>query len=350
MMHGIFLAAIAGLMVTWLGWGFRTLPREKWQILATVPAGRDGAGKWRGVNLTYYGLLSASAYLFGVMLFVILAGSIGTGRLEILAILGILFALCVPASSLIAKYVEGKPYGFTVGGACFLGIVAGPWQLLGLRFAFEQWSGLSLEIWPLMAALAVAYVAGEGLGRTACISFGCCYGKPLSDVSPLGRRVFERFHFVFQGATKKISYASGLEGAKVVPIQAITATVLAAVTLVGILLFLSSHFIASYLIAVVVSQLWRAYSETLRADWRGGGRISAYQVMAGLGAVYALGVAWLFDHGPAVAADVARGLDTLWDPLMILVLQLVWVVIFLFMGRSMVTGASLSFHVHRERL
>ena len=31
----------------------------------------------------------------------------------------------------------------------------------------------------VLAALAIGYILGEGLGRLACLSFGCCYGKPL---------------------------------------------------------------------------------------------------------------------------------------------------------------------------
>jgi hypothetical protein len=75
---------------------------------------------------------------------------------------------------------------------------------------------------PALAAIMIAYAFGEGLGRLACISFGCCYGVALQEAHPLLRRVFDRWHFVFFGDTKKISYASGLAGKQVVPIQAIT--------------------------------------------------------------------------------------------------------------------------------
>ena len=46
-----------------LGWGFKALPNEQWQILATLPRKKEPSGTWVGVNITYYGLLSASAGL-----------------------------------------------------------------------------------------------------------------------------------------------------------------------------------------------------------------------------------------------------------------------------------------------
>ena len=59
-----------------------------------------------------------------------------------------------------------------------------------------------------MGAIFIAYAFGEGIGRLACISFGCCYGKPLSECNPLIERIFQRWNFAFQGKTKKIAYAS----------------------------------------------------------------------------------------------------------------------------------------------
>jgi hypothetical protein len=51
----------------------------------------------------------------------------------------------------------------------------------------------------------IAYAFGEGLGRLACISFGCCYGVALPEAHPLLRHMFDRWHFVFSGSMKKIS-------------------------------------------------------------------------------------------------------------------------------------------------
>jgi hypothetical protein len=88
-----------------------------------------------------------------------------------------------------------------------------------------------------------------------------------------------------------------MNGVPLVPIQAITAVVLVAVSLVGQALYLRSHFKTALILAMVTTQLWRCFSETLRADYRGGGRLSAYQLMALAVAVYIIPVAMLLDVG-----------------------------------------------------
>jgi hypothetical protein len=200
------------------------------------------------------------------------------------------------------------------------------------------------------AAIAIAYAFGEGLGRLACISFGCCYGKPLSGSTGWLRRIFRGRCFVFFGATKKIAYAGGMEGTQVIPIQAVTAVLYSACGLLATWLFLESHHCAAFLIATITTQVWRSLSETMRADYRGEGRISAYQIMGMIGAAYAVGVASILNENALGAPDLSAGLATLWHPAMILFLQGIWLVIFLHTGRSTVTGATLTFHVHEDRI
>ena len=145
-----------------------------------------------------------------------------------------------------------------------------------------------------MAALAAAYALGEGIGRLACISFGCCYGKPMDEVHPLLRRLFAGRAFVFTGATKKIAYADGLQGREIFPVQAVTATIYCAAALIGVYLFLKGYFRAAFLVPLLATQLWRFVSEFARADYRGRGRISAYQKMALAAAAYGLAVNAIF--------------------------------------------------------
>jgi hypothetical protein len=201
-----------------------------------------------------------------------------------------------------------------------------------------------------LAALGVAYCFGEGLGRLACISFGCCYGKPVHELGPLGRAVFSRWSFRFQGATKKIAYASGLQDVPVVPIQAITAVIFVAAGLAGTWLLLEGRATAAFLVSLLVSQLWRAASETLRADHRGGGSLTAYQWMSLGGAVWALALAGATWRLPPGAVDLGAGLELLWAPWTIVGLQILWLALFLHLGVSTVTGADISFHVHRDRI
>jgi hypothetical protein len=203
---------------------------------------------------------------------------------------------------------------------------------------------------PTLAALSIAYAFGEGMGRLACISFGCCYGKALSQSHPVIRKLFARHSFTFLGKTKKIAYASGLDGEKVIPIQAVTSVLYVATGLAGAFLYLSSRYTAAFVLATVVTQGWRSLSETLRADYRGEGRISAYQVMALIGIIYSLVIPALFPAVPASPPDLSAGLKILWSPGTLLFLQALWIAMFLYTGRSMVTGSTLSLYVHKDRI
>ena len=258
----------------------------------------------------------------------------------------------MPAARIVARIVENKRYTFSVGGAAFVGILAAPFIVLVLRrWTVATWVPADLPLMPVMAAMATAYALGEGIGRLACISFGCCYGKPMNQIHPLLRRLFSRHAFIFTGSTKKISYAEGLEGQRIFPIQAITATVYCTVALAGTYLFLKGYFRAAFLVPLLATQLWRFVSEFARADYRGGGRISAYQKMALVASADGL-IVGLAAGVPAGAAPafLSAGLAVLWQPGMLLALQALWIASFLYTGRSSVTGATLAFHVVKERV
>jgi protein-S-isoprenylcysteine O-methyltransferase Ste14 len=46
----ILLVILFGASFTW---AFRTLPQEKWQVIAAVPQAKETDSLWRGLNLTY---------------------------------------------------------------------------------------------------------------------------------------------------------------------------------------------------------------------------------------------------------------------------------------------------------
>ncbi len=350
MWNELFVAALGAAFFVYLIWGFRVLPGERWQILATLPWRQAASGEWLGRNLTYYGLFSSAAQLVSVSVIYLLFGAVGVTRLGttvlVLAVLGV----SVPASRLVAWWVEKKSATFSVGGAAFVGILLAPWAVLMANAWVLPALGTEAPLLPALAAMGVAYGFGEGLGRLACISFGCCYGKPLTDTGPWMRRLFGRFHFVFRGETKKIAYAGNLAGEKVVPIQAVTAMLYTGVGLAGMLLFLHGAYSAALLLTLGVTQLWRVLSETLRADWRGAGTLSAYQWLALLSLPYALAVITWLPAAPLPAADLLRGLDALWHPGMVLFLIALWTVVFVFYGRSEVTGSRLSLYVCHDRI
>ncbi len=347
---GIFVFTLGLGFALLFAWSFKVLPGERWQFMASVPVCKDPSGHWKGVNLTFYGFLSASAYATAIALLMILMGSLAVPTRKTLAMVATTLLLCVPASRFVARIVEKKAHTFTVGGASFVGSILVPWIILLVdRFPWNQ-PMASIPALPALAALSIAYALGEGLGRLACISFGCCYGKPLSNCQPLVAKVFGSFSFTFSGETKKIAYASGLDGQKVIPIQALTSMLYVCTALVSILLFMDSRFLFAFLLSSLVTQGWRAFSEMLRADYRGGGRISAYQAMAIVASIYALLLPMMLPQTTVEPPDLVHGLRDLWSPESLLLLQGLWLAVFIYTGRSRVTGSTLTLHVFEDRI
>lgn len=346
----MFVFALCVALGTLFFWSFKTLPKERWQIVATVPAVKEAPNHWRGINFTYYGLFTANAYAAATGIFLLLTGALAVPLSTTLFFTGMLLAVCIPSSKLIARIVEKKRHTFTIGGASFMGVCIAPWAIWTVNRCLMGTNEGAMPLIPTMAALSIAYLFGESVGRLACISFGCCYGKPLSECHPILRRLFSHLSFTFFGETKKIAYASSMQGMKVLPIQGMTAVVYGMAGILGLVLFLEARFTPCFLFSVVAAQGWRCFSECLRADYRGGGRISAYQVMALLAVLYSVFIGVLFQGHPSPAPDIATGLKILWDPAVLLSLEALWAVTFLYTGRSMVTGAFLSFHVHQDRI
>lgn len=341
-----FLASLAAGLAALYAWAFRHLPEERWQFLAAAPTARLARGRFAGVNFTFYGVFAATAQATGAALFVVLLGSVGVPASRALLTIVVLALFGCLAAHVLVRLVEGKRHGFTVGGASFAGALVA-WPVARLVEAVLP-EAPSLPLLPLFAAAGVAYTLGESLGRLACISFGCCYGKRWSEVRGPWR-LADRFAFRFTGATRKAVFAGRLEGVAVVPIQAISAVVLAALFLASTALFLDARFGAALLVSVVGSQLWRAIAETVRIDYRGRGVSTPYQRFAAGTAGLAFLGAYLVS-GPALAPDLSAGLASLWHPLPLLTLELLWLAVFFVMGRSTQTRSSLRFGVHPGRL
>jgi hypothetical protein len=330
-----------------LALGFRVLPRERWQVLATVPVMKDRDGRWKGVNLTYYGLLSATAYVIAALALLSLSAAAGLSPSTTMLATIVVLAVCVPASRIMARIIERKPCTFTVAGAFAVGLVTAPGAVVLLNPLCDRLGCARIEVVPVLAAMAIAYALGEGMGRLACVSFGCCYGKPIEELSPWLRAVFSRFYFRFLGETKKIAYASGLEGHKVVPIQALTAIVHVGGALLATFLFLRSRFVDALVLTVVATQLWRAISELLRADYRGDRGV--YQWLSLLSAFAAL-ASGCFIADPPLRVHLGAGVAALWDPIVVVFAEVLWVAIFLYTGRSEVIEASVDLRVCKHRV
>lgn len=329
-----------------IAWGWAVLPGEGWQILAVIPRQKRADGRWSGLNLTFYGFFQALAVTSAFLLLLLMMGALEVPLWATASFTLPLLSLSLPAASLVARRVEKKPATLTVAGAFFVGLLAAP----PLLWLMNHVAARPLPLTPMLAALATAYCLGEGLGRLACISFGCCYGRPLESLSPRSQRLFQGLGLVFTGQTKKACYEGGLAGREVVPVQCLTSVVLCAAAMASLYFFLKGHFAVSLWVSIGVSQVWRVYSESLRADWRGGGKLSAYQYMSLIALAYG-GVMPVLDPWPAPTfTQLALGLESLWRPEVLLGLSALWAVVFLYTGRSQTTGATVELNVVQEKI
>lgn len=345
----LFIVVLTVFLVNFLGWGFKHLPGERWQMLAVVPVRKIDELGWLGANLTYYGFFIATSQLISLLLLLILLGAMNISLTAMAASVLLVLCFSLPAARVVARIVEKKNHTFTIGGASFVGIVVAPWAIMVVNEILGK-AEYHLPVIPVMAAMSIGYTLGEGLGRLGCISYGCCYGKALKDCPNWAQYLFKRTGLIFHGSLKKVSYEANLDGERLVPIQAITCLLYTAGALAGSAMFLEGYYIASLLLTIGLTQLWRIISEFFRADFRGFGKISAYQKMGVISVFYVIVVTFLLPAEKHTAPQLMHGLQTVWQPAVILGLQVLWFVFFIFFGRSTVTSSSISFTLQKERI
>ena len=197
----LFVVGLVALVAAIQTWGLRVLPRENMQILATIPLRRIEGDVWRGVNLTWYGVMQMTGMVVAIALALVLATAALVPTHTLVLVIGVMLAVALPAAGLVARMVERRRGTFTVGGAVFAAALLLPWTALAL----DVFSGTDHAV-PIISAIAVAYPLGEGIGRLACISFGCCYGRRLDDCGPGLRAIFGWSPAVVVGPTRKAVY------------------------------------------------------------------------------------------------------------------------------------------------
>ena len=350
MLDEIFIIIVFLALAFTFRWAFKTLPDERWQIIGCFPYRRLPDGHWQGWNLTWYGFFNAVAVVFAVCIFLILMGSLATSIVASLFLLTLLFTACLPAAKIIALLIEKKQNTFTIGGASFIGILTAPWIVLLINVTVGKWMGFNIIPINALAAISIAYALGEGIGRLACISFGCCYGKPLTKCSPLVRKIFQKHNFIFTGKTKKIAYAHELDGQQVIPVQALTAVIYSLAGLVGCYIFLKGFTTTAFVLTLTITQLWRAFSEFLRADYRGGGKISGYQKMALIACLYSFPVAYIFHETHQGTPDLSLGLANTWNSDVSILLAILWIAILFYTGKSRVTDSLVEIQVIKGKI
>lgn len=328
---------------------FKALPKEHWQFVAIIPLRKKDDGTWRGLNLTFYGFFTACAGAIAIGIFLLLTFSINITLSYTLVMTIIMLGVCLPAARIVNILVEKKNHGFTVGGASFVGIILAPIMLYIMDIIATKHFDTSLPMMPILAAMTIAYILGEGFGRLGCISFGCCHGKPVDQLSGPLHKLFSKIAEIYEGDTKKIAYASRLGNIKVVPVQAMTCSLYSIVGLIGVYLFLNKHYTAAFLLTLLFSQIWRILSEMLRADFRGYNKITAYQIMALIACFYCMALPFIF---PIVSPtpSLELGLASLWNAPVIITLQVTWVAMFLFSGTSTVTDSEIKYSIDLTRI
>mgnify|MGYP001767263203 FL=1 len=350
MLDALFILTLLGGLAITFHWAFKTLPGEQWQIIGCFPTRKLPNGHWQGWNITWYGFFNAAAILFAVLILIILLESVSMRAAVSLPMFVLILSICLPASQMLALFIEKKRNTATVGGASFVGILIAPWIIQLTQLAGDMMFNVNISIMSVLSAMFIAYAFGEGVGRLACISFGCCYGKPLKDCSPLVRKIFQRHHFIFTGKTKKIAYAHELDGQQVVPVQAVTALIYSFTGLIGCHLFLQGHTTHVFVMTLTVTQIWRFLSEFLRADYRGEGTISVYQIMALFSCFYGLIIAFIFHETNIITPDLALGLSSLWNPVLFLFLMVLWIITLFYTGKSKVTSAFIQIKVNEKEI
>jgi hypothetical protein len=61
-------------------------------------------------------------------------------------------------------------------------------------------------------------------------------------------------------------------------------------------------------------------------------------------------LAYVTSASATPAPNLAAGIERLWHPAVVISLQALWVVVFIRFGKSMVTGAEISFHLRHDRI
>jgi len=194
---GFFLGTALLVMII-LGWGLLVLPKENMQILATLPRWRGEDGSWEGLNLTWYGVMQSLGITLGLAVAIILGRALGASLRFMASYLPVLLFVSLVAARVVAGIVEKKQGTFTVGGAVFVGMLI----CLPVGWSLDRVLGTA-DTLPSLIAAALGYPLGEGIGRLACISFGCCYGKRVNELDYRWRGLFRAIATIPRGRTRK---------------------------------------------------------------------------------------------------------------------------------------------------
>ncbi len=228
------------------------------------------------------------------------------------------------------------------------------WAAMRVQIVGQFFDGLGIATLGDEQHSACERVSGQGdvvvAARTRRLIDGQCgYVAKVGEAQGEVHVALAHRHHAVHRITKKIAYESQLDGVPVVPIQALTATLYVVTALLAVWLYLHGWFAISLITAMGITQLWRVYSETLRADHRGASKISVYQILALATAVISALYAAAFRGSTKELPNLVNGLEAIWSVGPLLALQILGLIIFYYTGRSEVTQAQLRIHVCHDK-
>ena len=342
---GLFVASVCY-------YGIKKFPKGDHQFLASVPFRRNEDGTFQGFNITTYGLMNGIAYTFGTGVFLLLSSASNIPLPTIIPSVSVILLISIPASKIVAKFVEKKDNTFTISGGSFVGGVLSPIIFYIFLYLYHKDISIALsETLVLLGAVSTAYLFGEGLGRLGCLSFGCCYGRRVDTLKGGLKILFSKFYTKFYGDTKKVAYEGGIEGEKTVPVQTTAVIFFNSTALFSTILFLNRFFISSFLLSVISAQLFRFLSEFLRSDFRGDRKVTVYQIFSIIIICYSIVVACLLNSGGITPQiNLEQGLSTFYNFWTLILLQTIFWITFMYTGISKVTYSRITFHVDKGRI
>ncbi|MCA1927018.1 MAG: prolipoprotein diacylglyceryl transferase [Calditerrivibrio sp.] len=346
-MYEFLFLIFLGLILFLLSYfGIKKFPSERFQFLLAIPYKQISDGRWLSLNLTYYGLFNAIAYTLGSLVTTILLLSINIKIIQIFLIMLFTFIICIPSSKYVAYFIEKTKSGFTVGGAVFIGVLISPIAIIVSLYLTGFKDQSTSYIIPILTSLSIGYILGEGIGRIGCLSFGCCYGKSVDSLSDsFLKKIFGKWNTVYTGRLKKASYASNLCEQKTVPVQAMSIILYNTTGLISIILFIKGYYIFSLILVTFVSQLYRFFSEFLRADYRGEGKISAYQKMSIINVILITFYTIIFKSSLYPLAKISTGLLGVFNPVAMTIFAVLFLFTLIYTGISSVTYSITNFRL-----
>lgn len=269
-------------------WGLKNLSRDEFQFFCAIPYKKIEENTYEGTNITFYGIISALSCSASVFLFLVLIKFIDFPLKLAYFILITIFLTGLYASRTLAYIIEKRKDTLTIGGATFVsGIISVPL----IYFFIKSFNINETYFLPVLTALTTSYTFGEGLGRLACISFGCCYGKPAERYPKLPKILKIKFF----SETKKAVYDSNYKNLELINIQGIVVCLFTILAILSVILIMLEKFKIALLISFTMPAIVRFFSEFFRDDNRGiNYKLSTYQFFSLILVIYSLIFLYIF--------------------------------------------------------